>query len=62
MTRSQKARLNEREWETSRGFTSRINNNLRQEAYESYEIFCRSIGTEPALEAFYDLSISRIAK
>jgi hypothetical protein len=63
MQRSLKARLSEREWESAHGLTTKVNNNnVRQESYQAYEQFCRSIGSEPASDLLYDLSISRISR
>ena len=62
MQRSVKARLSEREWEAAHGFTAKVKNNIRQESYQSYEQFCQLIGSEPASEVLYDLSISRISR
>jgi hypothetical protein len=62
MLRSQRARRSEREWESAHGLGTQINNNVRQDSYQAYELFCESVGCEPAPEAFYDLSVSRISK
>ena len=62
MTRSQKTRLSQSEWEVAHGFSSRINNSKRKQCYENYERYCQSIGLVPTSEMLYEFHVSRISR